>query len=138
MIKLVYTNFNQSVGYDCSNDEKPFYIIRDIIAIVYLPKSKRIYLRIPHGFKSDGCTILLKIVQLFIGCSHTPQYLPASLLHDFVLQKPWLINYDRKLSSEILYAALLKEGVNPLLAYVMYKATDMYQAFKNIRIKKWK
>ena len=86
---------------------------------------------------SDGCTIP-KVFRWLIGCPHTGKYLPASIIHDYILEHPQTVNYNRRFASRIFKTALLNEGVSPLKAQIMYLAVDIWQAVKNIKTKKWR
>lgn len=136
-MQVNYTSFDRAVGYNCKNKKKPFYLIQPIFVIVSYA-NKKLYLRLDdHKFTSDGCT-LWKIFWLILGCPHSPEYLPASLIHDWILEHPETVNYNRKLASRIFKAVLLNEGVSPLKAQLMYIAVDIWQALKNVFIRKWR
>lgn len=136
-MQVNYTSFDRAVGYNCKNKKKPFYLIQPIFVIVSYVNKKN-YLKLDDAnFTSDGCT-LWKIFWLILGCPHSPEYLPASLIHDWILEHPETVHYNRKLASRIFKAVLLNEGVSPLKAQIMYLAVDFWQAVKNIFIRKWR
>lgn len=135
-MQVTYTSFKKAVGYNCKNLEKPFYLLESIYVIVTYA-NKKLYLKIQEGFLSDGCTIP-KGFRWLMGCPHTGKYLPASIIHDYILEHPQIVNYKRKLASRIFKIALLNEGVKPFKAQVMYLAVDLWQAVKNIKTKKWR
>lgn len=136
-MQVNYTSFDKAVGYNCKNKKKPFYLLYAVYVIVSYA-NKKIYLKLDDpNFTSDGCT-LWKIFWLILGCPHSPEYLPASLIHDWILEHPETVNYNRKLASKIFKTALLNEGVSPLKAQIMYLAVDIWQAVKNIFIRKWR
>ena len=136
-MQVNYTSFDRAVGYNCKNKKKPFYLLYAVYVIVSYA-NKKIYLKLDDSnFTSDGCT-LWKIFWLILGCPHSPEYLPASLIHDWILEHPETVNYNRKLASKIFKTALLNEGVSPLKAQIMYLAVDIWQAVKNIFIRKWR
>lgn len=132
-----FTNFDKIIGYDCSNRQKPFYMLLPAIVIVSYAAKKRKYLKVEEGFTSDGCT-LWRVFWLIIGCPHKPEYLPASIIHDWILEHPDVVNYNRKFSSQIFRTVLLKTGVNSLKAQIMYLAVEFWQSFTNLWRKKWK
>ena len=136
-MQINYTKFDKAIGYNCKNSKKPFYLIQPIFVIVSYA-NKKLYLRLDDAnFTSDGCT-LWKIFWLILGCPHSPEYLPASLIHDWILEHPETVNYNRELASRIFKAVLLNEGVSPLKAQIMYLAVDIWQAVKNVVIRKWR
>ena len=136
-MQVNYTSFDRAVSYNCKNKKKPFYLLYAVYVIVSYA-NKKIYLKLDDAnFKSDGCT-LWKIFWLILGCPHSPEYLPASLIHDWILEHPETVNYNRRLASRIFKTVLLNEGVSPLKAQIMYLAVDIWQALKNVFIRKWR
>lgn len=135
-MQVNYTSFDRAVGYNCKNKKKPFYLIYAVYVIVR-DEDKLCFKLDDPNFTSDGCT-LWKIFWLILGCPHSPEYLPASLIHDWILEHPETVNYNRKLASKIFKAVLLNEGVSPLKAQIMYLAVDFWQAVKNVFIRKWR
>lgn len=135
-MQVNYTSFDRAVGYNCKNKKKPFYLIYAVYVIVR-DKDKLCFKLDDPKFTSDGCT-LWKIFWLILGCPHSPEYLPASIIHDWVLEHPETVHYNRKLASRIFKIVLLNEGVNPLKAQIMYLAVDIWQAVKNVVIRKWR
>lgn len=136
-MQVNYTSFDKAVGYNCKNKKKPFYLLYAVYVIVSYA-NKKIYLKLDDAnFTSDGCT-LWKIFWLILGCPHSPEYLPASLIHDWILEHPETVHYNRKLASRIFKTVLLNEGVNPLKAQIMYLAVDFWQWLKNFRMRKWR
>ena len=136
-MQVNYTSFDRAVGYNCKNKKKPFYLIKPIFVIVSYA-NKKLYLRLDDPkFTSDGCT-LWKIFWLILGCPHSPEYLPASIIHDYILDNPHLVHYHRELASQIFKTTLLKEGVSLLKAQIMYIAVDFWQWLKNFRTRKWR
>lgn len=136
-MEVNYTSFDKAIGYNCNNTKKPFYLLEPIIVIVSYAKSKRKYLKLETGFISDGCT-LWKIFWLILGCPHCPEFVPASIIHDWILENPHVVNYNRKFSSRIFKTVLLTTGVNPIKAQIMYLAVEFWQSFTNLWRKRWK
>ena len=126
---------DKEIGYNYLNKSKPFRILRGAPIRVCIGKRK-LYFMIPAGFSSDGCSIP-KLARFFLGCPHTPEYVPASIIHDYILEHPEIVRYDRREASEIFFNALLKEGVNPPRAVIMFLAVDLWQAVKNLWTEKW-
>lgn len=127
-IKLTYSDFRESVGYNYK-EIKPFYVIENIYVNIISKKFNRHFV-IKRGFKSDGCTIP-RAFRWFLGCNHKGEYLPASIIHDFLLANKEIIGNSRILSSRIFKQALLQEGVNPVIAQIMFLSVEFWQ--KNIK-----
>ena len=132
-----FTSFDKVIGYNYNNRQKPFYLLSPVIVIVSYAVTKRKYLKIQADFTSDGCT-LWRIFWLILGCPHKPEFLPASIIHDWILEHPEIVNYNRKFSSQIFKTVLLKTGVNPVKAQIMYLAVEFWQSLTNIWRNKWK
>lgn len=135
-MKVFYTDFSKFIGYNYKNHKKPFYLLDNIYFIVECEDGSRIREKIEKGFESDGTT-LLKILFFLLGCSHNPQYLPAAIIHDYLMEHPEIVNRNRKLSSRILRQALINEGVVRWKIEVMYWGVEFYQWVKNFFVKKW-
>lgn len=136
-MRVNYTSFDKAIGYNYKNRKKPFYLLYAIFVIVRYGSQKICFKLADPNFLSDGCTIPY-IFRWLIGCKHTPEYLPASIIHDWILEYPETVNYNRELASRIFKAVLLNEGVSPLKAQIMYLAVDIWQAVKNVVIRKWR
>lgn len=122
-------------GYDYKS-EKPFYLRRPLAFIIDDGRG-RIRACIPKDFQSDGCSIP-RIFWILIGCPHTGKYIPASIVHDYILQHPDIVNYDRKLANQTLKTLLLQEGVEVWKAQVMYLGAELWQWYRNFKTRKWK
>ena len=126
---------DKEIGYNYINEKKPFRILRGAPVRVSKGK-KKIYFMIPAGFSSDGCSIP-KLARFFLGCPHTPKYVPASIIHDYILEHPEVVKYNLKTASEVFFSALLKEGVCPVQAVIMFGAVHLWQRVKNYFEEKW-
>ena len=136
IIEVNYTDFAPVIGYNYRNRKKPYYLMQHIIMIVR-DAAQTYYIKLDKGFTSDGCTIP-RFLWNMLGCPHTPEYLPASLIHDYVLNNPETVIHNRNLSSRIFKQVLLNEGVNKIKAEIMYLAVDIVQWLKNFKTGKWK
>lgn len=81
---------------------------------------------IPKGFKWDGATIK-PIFWLLIGSKTDPRFKNPSLLHDYMCNNKYIVNFDRNFSSRVFKTMLLKAGVSKFKAQIMYLAVDIYQ-----------
>ncbi len=136
-IEVNYTDFAPAVGFNYRNKKKPYYLMRHVIVIVRLEAGRRYYLKLKEDFVSDGCTIPRFLWTIF-ACPHTPEYLPASLIHDWLLCHPQAIDRDRKLASRIFKQILIKEGVSKSKAQLMYWIVDIVQWLRNFKTGKWR
>lgn len=119
-----YSDFTESIGYNHKSN-KPFYLIKNVY-INIISKGFTRHFVIKKGFTSDGCTIPY-IFRWLLGCKHNGQYLPASIIHDFLLQNKGIVGNSRILSSRIFRQTLLQEGVNPIKAQIMYLGVEFWQ-----------
>lgn len=134
-IKISCPNIEKSIGYN-PHDIKPLYLLcgwQISISPTYLCKP----FNVSAGFKSDGCSIPW-VFRLILGCKHNPKYVVASIIHDYIVENPQVVDYNRKLSSQIFYNILLKEKVNKYLAYVLYLGVEIGQIYNTIFKGKWR
>ena len=136
ILKNMLKNSKNTIEYDDFEllyqykKQKCFYNLKSNVVKVKVEGFARSFV-LPNGFQSDGCTIP-KIFRFILGCNHKGEYLPASLIHDFLIEHDEIIP-KRKLVSQTFKTALLKEGVNPIKADLMYFAVELWQRF----IKRW-
>ena len=130
-MQVFYTDFSKSLGFNYKN-EKCLVVTRAIFVIIEDILIQRIRLKIEEGFESDGCTLKLKILWLLFGCPHNGKYIPASIIHDYILSHPELVNNDVKIASRIFKQALLNEKVNIVTANLMYITVLVYQSLKKV------
>ena len=128
-------NFDHEIEYNCKDRKKPFRIIRGVV-VSYKQGVKAHPFMIPKGFTSDGCSIP-KGVRFLLGCPHTPEYVPASIIHDYLVENPELVDYDRERASLIFFHALINEGVHPVKAALMFLGVDIWQAISNLWTERW-
>lgn len=134
-MEVFYTDFSKAVGYNYKNSKKPFYLLSNMYFIVQYA-NKRIREKIPQGYESDGTT-LPEFVFFILGCSHNPQYLPAALIHDWIINNPEIVKRNRKLSSRIFKQCLINEGVAEWKINLLYWGVEFGQWFRNFFVKRW-
>jgi hypothetical protein len=81
----------------------------------------------------DGASIPFGF-RWMLGGKGNPKFLIPSMVHDKMCECPWLVDYDRELSSKVLYEMLLASKVSKFIAKAMYYSVELYQKTK----KKWK
>lgn len=128
-MKVIYPDISKMIGFNCHNPKEPFYVQRAINFIACWTDKIRKAFHIETGFTSDGCTLEGKILKAIFGCKHTPEYLAASIIHDYFTKNKHLI--DRESASDIFEYVLIAEGVNPKKAKRMRYWMNLYQ--KHIR-----
>ena len=84
---------------------------------------------IPKHFRYDGATIA-PIFWLFIGSKTDPRFRIPSLLHDYMCNNKYIVNFDRNFSSRVFKALLKVSGVSKIKRETMYHAVDNYQKFQ--------
>lgn len=136
-MEVFYTDLSKAVGFNYKNKKKPFYLLNPIFFIVQYAKNKRIRAKIDQGFESDGTTVPHLFMWL-IGCRHTPEYLNASIIHDWIINHPEIVNYNRKFSSKIFKTVLLQDGVPRWKAHLMYLGVEFGQWYRNFTTKRWR
>ena len=93
-------------------------------------KNKKYIFTIHKGYCWNGSDIP-RFFWRIIGSKSEPQYLIASCLHDWVLEHKQVIDYNRRLSTEIFKGCLLEAGVGKVKASIMAEAVDLFQRFCN-------
>ncbi len=75
--------------------------------------------------KFDGATI--KFYSWLIGYPLQPEFLTGAILHDKICKDHSLIDYKRRLSSELLYELMLLTCTPKIKALFMREAVDLWQ-----------
>lgn len=83
-------------------------------------------LNIPKGFKWDGATIPRGFWWI-IGGKGSPEFLIASLFHDYICKNKYLMKGNRYLSSLLFKEVLIACGVPTWKATIMFHAVDNFQ-----------
>lgn len=81
---------------------------------------------IPRHFRWDGASIA-PVFWLLIGSKTDPRFRIPSLIHDYMCNNKYIVNFDRKFSSKVFKALLIVAGVNKLKVSAMYHAVDNWQ-----------
>lgn len=123
---VTYQDLSNIVGYNKSNKKEPFYLIAPFCFTIR-KNGKRTRFEIPKWFTSDGCTLRFRLLRLLFGCEHTPEYLTASLIHDYFCKNKQLI--DRQTATEIFEYVLICEDVPVKKARLMSYWMNLYQKY---------
>ena len=89
-------------------------------------EGKQYQIFIPKGYTWDGATIPFGF-RWMLGGKGNPDFLVASCVHDKMCECPWLIHYDRYLSSLIFKELLLACKCGKIKANIMFGAVDTFQ-----------
>ena len=104
---------------------KPFLNKKRVIFTIYY-KDEQYCILIEKGYVWNGSNIPRGLWAL-IGSMENTQYLNASMIHDYILERKALIKYNRELSSDIFYGMLIGSGVGKTKAKIMRNAVDIFQ-----------
>lgn len=111
--------------------KKP-YLNKRNITVTIETDSEEYKLFFPEGYVWDGASIPFGF-RWILGGKGNPKFLIPSMVHDKMCECPWLVDYDRELSSKVLYEMLLASKVNKFVAKAMYYSVELYQKTR----KKW-
>ena len=111
------------IAVDVSNKKKPFKLINSVSYV-----SDYLYtIYINKGYTWNGANIPRFLWRL-IGSQYNPEYLEASLVHDWLCEnKEFIIEHGAKISSDIFRDILIENGVNSLKANIMSRAVYLFQ-----------
>ena len=129
-MKVILPDISKIIGYNPHNPSEPFWMQRGFNFSICTDAEKTFH--IPLGFESDGCTIKFKLLRLFFGCPHEPEYLIGSIIHDYFCKNRYLI--DRQTASDTWEYILLQEGAKPEKVRFMKFWMNLYQKY----YRKWK
>lgn len=137
-MKVTHQGVSEFIGFNYKCEKCPYYSTNTIFYFIKFDDNTVQTIKIPENFKSDARSDKLSIFWCFIGCPHNPKQFPACFIHDWIVENPEVVNYNRKLSSKIFESVLLSDRVNPLLAKIMYFSVEFWQWCVNFRKKRWK
>lgn len=121
-----HTEFTSEVlGFDTTDVDKPF-VLKEKVNVYYAKDDIKADFNIPKKFRSDGVTIKNKFAQLVICCPHDPRYVPAAIIHDYLVDTKIT---DRQTASEIMKEVLIQRGVSQWKAQLMFICVELYQRY---------
>lgn len=121
-----HTEFTSEVlGFDTTDVDKPF-VLKEKVNVYYAKDDIKADFNIPKKFRSDGVTLKNKFVQLLICCPHDPRYVPAAIIHDYLVDTKIT---DRQTASEIMKEVLIQRGVPQWKAQVMFLFVELWQKY---------
>lgn len=86
---------------------------------------------IPKGYTWNGTNCL--------GLQYNPKLLTASMVHDYLCERHYVVANDRQLSSMIFRELGIASGVNKPFMYIAYHCVDNFQKIfgRDLKGRKW-
>lgn len=107
--------------------KKPFILMNDIeyISNKYNGQNYRIFIN--KGYSWDGATIP-RFLWRVVGSQYNPEFLPGSMIHDFLCENKGLIEKKGAYVSTCIFKDILElYGVSSFKASVMFAAVYAFQ-----------
>ncbi len=127
---IAYNSFSAQpqIIVDPNKSDKPFMLMNDVTYLSYKFKEKSVYcIRLMAGYTWDGATIP-RFLWRVVGSQYNPEFLPASMVHDWLCEHKDFIEKDGvKVSSDIFRDILLLYKVPALKAKIMSTVVRCYQ-----------
>ena len=98
------------------------------LKVMFVYEGKQYEFRIPKGFRWDGATIP-SLVWFLVGSKTENRYRIPSLIHDYLCNNKYVIDFNRKASSVALRALLRENGVAEWRVFLMYLFVEIFQWF---------
>ena len=125
-----YNSFDAEpkINVNPNNKKKPFVLLNDVAYLSAKYGGSEIYLiKIKQNYNWDGATIPRFLWRL-VGSQYNPEFLPASMIHDWLCEHKDFIEKDGvKISSDIFRDILILYKVPVLKAKTMAAAVRIFQ-----------
>lgn len=125
-----YNSFSvkPKISVDLDNKKKPFVLLNNIAYVSGRYTGLEIYrIEINKGYNWNGANIP-RCFWRIIGSQFNPEFLPASMIHDWLCEhKNFIIQHGVKVSSDIFKDILILYGVSKLKAWLMASAVRGFQ-----------
>ena len=116
-------NIKPKIAVDVNNKEKPFKLIN---SISYL-SNYNYYIYIDKDYTWNGANVP-RFLWRIIGSQYNPEFLEASLVHDWLCEnKQFILEHGAKVSSDIFRDILVENGVSKFKANLMSTAVYLWQ-----------
>ena len=129
-----YNSFDKEpkINVDAHNREKPFTLLNNIAYLSGEYSCKDIYrITINKGYTWNGANIP-RFLWRIVGSQYNPEFLPASMIHDWLCEhKDFIIRDGVKISSDIFKDILVLYGVSKIKAWMMATAVRAFQMTQN-------
>ncbi len=125
-----YNSFDvkPKIAIDLDNKEKPFKLLNNVSYLSGKYSGKEIYrISLNKGYTWNGANIP-RVFWRIVGSQYDPQFLPASMVHDWLCEhKDFIIQDGVRISSEIFRDILVNSGVPKHKANIMATAVRLFQ-----------
>lgn len=125
-----YNSFNTKpkISVDLDNKEKPFKLLNNVAYLSGKYSGKEIYrIVVNKGYTWNGANIP-RFLWRIIGSQYNPEFLPASMVHDWLCEnKDFIVQDGVKISTDIFKDILILYGVSKTKANIMAAAVYLYQ-----------
>jgi len=127
---MEYNSFSSEpkINVNPHDTDKPFILLNNISYLSGKYAGKEIYrIDINKGYNWNGANIP-RFLWRCVGSQYDPQYLPASMIHDWLCEhKDYIIQNGVKISSDIFKDILILYGVSKSKAWIMASAVRGFQ-----------
>jgi hypothetical protein len=128
-----YNSFSEEpkINVNPHNPKKAFTLLNDICYTSNININSETYrIAINKGYNWNGANIPRFLWRL-VGSQYNPEFLPASMVHDWLCEnKKFIIKDGVKISSDIFKDILILYGVPKAKAWIMASAVRAYQMTK--------
>lgn len=116
-------NVKPKIAVNQENKSKPFRLLNSVMYV-----SDYLYpIYINKGYTWNGANIP-RCFWRIIGSQYNPEFLEASLVHDWLCEnKGFILEHGAKISSDIFRDILVENGVSKLKANIMRTAVYIWQ-----------
>lgn len=112
---------------DADNKKKPFVLLNDIEYVSDEYNKKNYVIRIGKKYNWNGANIP-KVFWRIVGSQYNPEFLPASMVHDWLCEhKDFIEKHGVQVSSDIFRDVLILYKVPKLKAKTMAAAVRAWQ-----------
>ena len=116
-------NVKPKIAVDVNNKKKPFKLINTVMYI----SAYDYCIHINKGYTWNGANIPRFLWRL-IGSQYNPEYLEASMVHDWLCEnKYFILEHGVKISSDIFRDILIENDVGKFKSNVMGTAVYLFQ-----------
>ena len=125
-----YNSFDckPKISVNPENKEKPFTLLNNIFYCSSDFYGKEVYgIKINKGYNWNGANIP-KFLWRIVGSQYNPEFLPASMVHDWLCEhKNFILKNGVKISSDIFKDILELYQVSKTKSFIMSSAVRLYQ-----------
>lgn len=127
---MEYNSFDVEpiINVNYHDKKKPFVLLNNVYYLSGDYKNLESYgIRINKGYNWDGASIP-RFLWRVVGSQYNPEFLPASMVHDWLTEnKDFILADGVKISSLIFRDILVLSGVPKLKANIMMSAVYCFQ-----------